>query len=312
MKKRIGDLDPTEAEFLLHAGAKFERWTAAHAQCPPPDLLQAAVEGALPEEMAEPVSAHARGCATCRQLQADFESYETPERSSPEVQKLYTRIQGDAAKEKARAARAGRGFLWRPAVALAAVALFAVFVLWRTDQFTSRPAEPAARTPEVATTSVPRPEASVFVLEKPAARVTATALVWRRSEGNQQQFLDEMRAAFDSYRADDYAAAEKKFSRLSAEHSKSVEAAFYLGVSRLFLKQPTGAIEALERADRLADDSFSADVAWYLSLAYHQAGESAKARPLLSQLCNGRSDYATRACAGVQELEKRPPDSPPR
>lgn len=312
MKTRIKDMDANEAEFLRDAGPAFERWVAAHAECPQPDLLRAAQSGALPEEMAEPVNAHARGCAMCSRLQADFEACETPELSSLEVQKLYARIQAAAGKEKARAARAGRGFLWRPAVALAAIALFA-FVFWRAGYFTSKPAGLAGHTPaEVAVVPAPIPVTTVFVLEKPEVRVPAAALVWRGRGGSGEQFAKDLGSAFDSYRADDYAAAEKKFSRLSAQHPESVEAAFYLGVCRLFLKQTAGAVEALERAKRVADVSFSADVAWYLSLAYRQAGESAKARALLSQLCKDRSDYATRACAGVQELEKRPSDTPPR
>ncbi len=142
--------------------------------------------------------------------------------------------------------------------------------------------------------------------------MTAAVLVWRGSGSSNEQFAKDLGAAFDSYRADDYVAAEKKFSQLSAKYPKSVEAAFYLGVCRLFLHQTRGAIEALEKAQRLADDSFASDIAWYLSLGYHRANDSAKARLLLSQLCKGQSRYATKACAGVQELEKRPSDSPPR
>ena len=304
MKTRIKDLDAHEAEFLRSAGAAFERWVAAHAECPPPDLLRAAHAGALPEEMAEPLNAHAHGCAACRRLQADFESSETPELSPPEIQKLYARIQTEAGKEKARAARAGRGFLWRPAVALAAIAVFA-FVLWQAGWFTSKPAD-------IAVVPAPAPVATAFVLEKPPVRVPAAALVWRGSGGSGQQFMKDLGSAFDSYRADDYIAAEKKFLLLSTRHPQSVEAAFYLGVCRLFLKQTAGAIAALESAQRLADDSFRADVEWYLGLAYQRAGESEIAGKFFSRLCDGRSNYSSRACAAVRELAQRPPGSPAR
>ncbi len=304
MKKRIKDWDANDAEFLRSAGPAFERWVAAHAECPPPDLLRAAQFGALPEEMAESVNAHARGCATCRQLQADFESYETPEISPPEMQKLYARIQAEAGKEKARAARAGWGFLWRPAVAVATIALFAL-VLWRAGFFTSKPTE-------VAVVPAPNLVATVFVLEKPEVRVPVAALVWRGSGGSKQQFMKDLGSAFDSYRADDYIAAEKKFSLLSTQHPQSVEAAFYLGVCRLFLKQTNGSIEALERAQRLADDSFKADVAWYLGLAYQRAGKGEKVRKQLSPLCGSQNDYSSRACAAMRELGQLPPGSPAR
>lgn len=304
MKTRIKDLDTHEAEFLRNAGAAFERWVAAHADCPPPDLLRAAQCEALPEEMSEPVNAHVRGCAACRQLQADFESCGTPELSPPEIQKLYARIQADAGQEKARAARAGRGFLWRPAVALAAIALFA-FVLWQAGWFTSK-------TPEIAVVPAPNPVATALVLEKPPVRVPAAALVWRGSGGSGQQLMKDLGSAFDSYRADDYIAAEKKFSLLSTQHPQSVEAAFYLGVCRLFLKQTAGAIAALESAQHLADDSFRAEVEWYLGLAYQRAGESEKARNVFSRLCDSQSNYSPRACAAVRELAQRLPGSPAR
>jgi TolA-binding protein len=312
VKGRFTDFDGEEAEILHRAGSLFEGWAAAHAGCPPPRVLRAAKAGALPEEMAEQVAAHVGSCALCSKLLADFEACETQELTPDETQQLYAQIHHAIGKEKARAESAGWSFRWRPSIALAGIVLLALLGLWRVGHFpASQKISAPPAPPNVAKTSVPEPVQTVFVLTKPQVRLTAAALVWRGSGGN-QQFSKDLGAAFDSYRADDYAAAEKKFSRLAAEYPKSVEAAFYLAVCRLFLNQTSGAIAAFEKAQPLADDSFASDIAWYLSLGYHRAGESAKARLLLSRLCQGRSEYATNACAGLQELEKRPPESSSR
>jgi len=90
-------------------------------------------------------------------------------------------------------------------------------------------------------------------------------------------------------------------SALAGTHPESVEVWFYLGVSRLFLAD-NEAVGALEHARQLNDETFSADIAWYLAIAYERAGKIADARDVLHRLCQAGGSAAPRACAAESAL----------
>jgi len=99
-----------------------------------------------------------------------------------------------------------------------------------------------------------------------------------------------------AYRAGRFDEAERAFAGLQSRFPSAVEVPFYLGVSQLFLGENREAATSLESAARLADDSFAADVSWYLAIAWQRAGRAAEARKGFATLCRGTSPYAARAC----------------
>lgn len=304
MKLQPGDLENFEREALRDAGLSAERLRARAASCPPPDRLLAASQQALPDEQLSAITEHLAACALCRQLQADFAAVELPDLTPQESERILARVQKEAKKQKARAARAGGSFFRRPALVMAALALFAAVAIYQMDRITSQvqaPAPPVARAPAQ---PAPAPPAFVLPLEKPELKLTAGALVYR-SAGARQDLTKDIAPAFDAYRAGDFSRAAAELDSLTRRYPNSVEVFFYLGVSRLFLNEPAPAIQALETARRLADPSFSADVAWYLSVALERAGRVQEARSLLDGLCAARGPHSAEACAAVPELSRR-------
>ena len=145
------------------------------------------------------------------------------------------------------------------------------------------------------------PEA--LALQKPAVMGTLGILTWRGANTDGEKFLNDIAPALDLYRADKYADAAARLESLSSQYKNSVEVFFYLGVSRLFLGEFSSAGVALERAARLADESFSAEVSWYLALAYQRSGRTPEAAALLSRLCSTPNAFRDKACAAFKELE---------
>jgi TolA-binding protein len=174
------------------------------------------------------------------------------------------------------------------------------------------PQLPASITPTPAATAASTPSATpsfVLTLDKPDVKLTATALV-RRSTGRDAKFVDDVAPALNAYRAGDYQAAAAAFVRVQAQYPDAVEIPFYLGVTRLFLDDPAGAVSSLEAAERVADDTFRAaptttrpDVSWYLAVAQERAGNRTAARTELETLCGGQSSYAARACAAASKVK---------
>jgi TolA-binding protein len=141
-----------------------------------------------------------------------------------------------------------------------------------------------------------------LTLDKPDVKLTATALV-RRSTGRDAKFVDDVAPALNAYRAGDFQTAAAEFVRVQTQYPDAVEIPFYLGVTRLFLDDAAGAVTALEAARRVADETFRADVGWYLAVAEERAGNRAAARTELDALCGGPSSYAARACAAAARFK---------
>jgi hypothetical protein len=201
---------------------------------------------------------------------------------------------------------------WRRYSLAAAVVLAAVLtvLLWR-----SRSAAPdesrAAGTPAAAsapTTVAASPLAAqpVFRLEKAPIRLSASAALTPRGESaeDRRRFLDALGDALAPYRADDFAEAASRFSRLSATYPDKVEPAFYAGVSALLAHRASDAVAQLERARAHAPAELIDDVDWQLALAYVHAGAADRAREPLTRLCAGTGAYRQRACEGVKLLGK--------
>ena len=130
------------------------------------------------------------------------------------------------------AVSAWRPWLWIPALAAAAVLVLIVGVLRRSGS--DRPFDQRPLPPPESQVAVAQPApAFTLALDKADVKLTPAALVLR-SDGRGARFVDDIAPALDAYRAGDYAEADRRFA-LSDAISKSVEVAFYRGVSRLFL-----------------------------------------------------------------------------
>jgi hypothetical protein len=130
------------------------------------------------------------------------------------------------------------------------------------------------------------------------------SLTFRGSGAGPDRFLDDLAPAFEAYRAGQFAVSAERFAVLAAKYPKTVEPAFYLGVSRLLSGEPTGAVDGLERAASMKDEVFAEDIAWYLAVALHRAGRAEEARAQLTSVCGGKGAHATGACDALAKIER--------
>lgn len=301
MKQRPSDWERYDEDGLREAGVAFDALPDGRSGCVPIEMLRAARAAALPEDAHAKVATHLASCAFCRQLDADLEAADLPDMTLIEGERIFARVQNPASAEKAQGARVGWRFSWRPAVATLAFAAVALLVVQVANRL-----GPLAPTQGPAVAGPPRPVASVFDLQKPPVKLSVNVLTLRGAAGKKQEYLKDLAPALDAYRADDYALAAKRFGALTAKYPRATEVLLYLGVSRLFLKDHSGAVEVLRVARQSTDHSLSPDIAWYYALALQRLGRFEDVRSVLVPLCAGKSEYAARACAGLQELNLAP------
>ena len=295
---RIKDLEPFEADWLAEAQNQVEALRKQRGTCPSFRQIRAARAEALPDELQAAVASHIAGCRTCASLQADLEDVGAPaEITREETRRILSRVRRDAPAEEKSVL--WRFFSWRTAFATAALALCAMLIVQQVRQ-TGRQTFPTDTVSRQAP-AMQVPEA--LKLDKPDVKLTLAVMTWRAPDSNGQQFLADVGPALDLYRADRFADAARQLEELSAKYPAFVEIFFYLGVSRLFLGDHEAAIKALEKADGLARDSFSADVSWYLALAYFKSGRIAEVQTRLTSLAAGGSPHATRARAALEALK---------
>jgi hypothetical protein len=299
MTTRPDDWDSHEDELVSPVRAELDALRARHRHDPPLDLLRAADAGALPDELHDTVAASLARSPWQRQLVEDLAEVQ-PELDEAGHARLFARIQAEAGRSATASAPVRRfSGSWRPILAFAAMAVIVTVVIVRM-----RPSSDAPLTPAGTSTVAPPAATPSFVLtlDKPDVKLTAKALV-RRSTGREAGFVDDIAPAMNAFRAGDYQTAAREFARVAPQYPDAEEIPFYLGVSDLFLSDAPNAITALESAQKIADDTFSADVAWYLAVAHERTGDVAAARSELGVLCQGSSMYAARACDAAARLK---------
>ena len=300
MTTRPEDWDSHEAELVAPVRAELDALRAKHRHDPPLDLLRAADAGALPDELHDTVAASLARSPWQRQLVEDLTEV-GPELDEAGQARLLARIQAEAGRSATASAPVRRfSFSWRPVLAFAAMAVIVTAVVVRmrvpSSDLPVAPAGNSAVAPPAVTPSF------VLTLDKPEVKLTAKALV-RRSTGREAGFMDDIAPAMNAFRAGDYQTATREFARVAPQYPDFVEIPFYLGVSRLFLNDAPSAITALESAQKMSDDTFSADVTWYLAVAHERTGDVAAARSELDVLCKGSSTYAARACDAAARIK---------
>jgi tetratricopeptide (TPR) repeat protein len=308
MKIKPIDLDEFEKNWFAEAGNAAGALRQARSQCPPIELIRASAEGLLEQDLQSAIADHISACPSCRDLQADLANLPPPsELTGQEADRILSRVLRGEEGETSRS-RSSAALWWRISLVAAGLALCVALATWQVRKSSSvlSPGETRVavnKTPEA-------PRTTALALQKPAVKFTLAVVTWRSAENSRDEFLKEIAPALDDYRADRFAEAAAQLSSLSTKYADSVEVWFYLGVSRLFQGEHAAAAEALEKAARLQDRSFGADISWYLGLSYAFAGRAGEAHALFSRLCQGQAEYKARACAAAQELASAP--QPPR
>jgi hypothetical protein len=158
-----------------------------------------------------------------------------------------------------------------------------------------------ATPPPVLVAQAPAPAAPggfLIPLERPDVRISLSTMTWRGSE-RANPILTALKPALDAFRAGDYQRADAEFSEIDERYPGLVEVALYQGISRLFIGNTAAATASLRAAERIGDDAFRNDVAWYLAVAEERGGNLDAARARLTTLCpDGAGD--SRACAVLQ------------
>jgi len=175
------------------------------------------------------------------------------------------------------------------------------FVVYRPDRTIS---QPISTPPAVAVAPPVAAPPLQLAFNKPDVRLSAAALTWRGATSD-NQLLADLKPALDAYRQNDYETANRLLTTLSSRYPDAVEIHFYQGISRLFLNDASAAVNSFAAAEKVADDTFIADIMWYRAIAEQRAGNGADARARLESLCHG-SRSPERACAALEQLNAAP------
>lgn len=303
MSTRRPDYEPFERTWLAEASDQVEALRRARSGCPSARLLMADRADALPEDLHAAVSAHVANCAACRSLIAALDDLQAPAGATPEETRRILRRVKQTWRAGGRSSPAGaRWIAWRPALAATALLGVAAVFGWQYSRESVQPPPGPASPRAAVSTPLPANPESILGLDKPPVRMSLALLTWR-GEGDQETFLSEIAPALDAYRSNRYRDAAERFSALAVRYPRSLEVAYYLGVSRLLLGDSAGATAALAAAAALGDDgTFGYDIAWHLALARARAGQADIARRQFTGLCAEPNPYRDRACAATAAL----------
>jgi len=267
---------------------------ARHANDPSLDLLRAAQADALPPDLQARVSEHLTESEWSRALVSGANDVEHS-LDAAASDRLFARITKSATARPSwfSSIRLASGVL------AAAAAVIIIAALWVSRRGTA----PASTTPPAAERTVARNEPPPFELplQKPDVRLSVAALTFRGTPAA-SSLVDDLAPPLDAFRASDYARSAQALQPLEAKYPAAIEPPYYRGLSLLFMNDAAGAIAELQKAARLADDTFSADVTWYLAVAQQRAGRIADARAALDTLCRTRNLHTSAACDGLTKL----------
>ena len=228
-------------------------------------------------------------------LGRDFEAVRARQALGPaDEARLLARIhrEAQASRKPARTSMGSRVLL------AAAAILLIVGTIWVLRREPSSTAVKSSAPTVVSATPAP---VLYLALEKPAVKISPATLAWR-GPVEKNPLLADLKPAFDAFRADDYARADREFSAIAGKYPKSIEISLYQGVARLFLGNVAGAIESLTAAERLGDSAFAWDVAWYRAIADERAGTLSAARTRLTGLCAQADARSQTACDALKRL----------
>lgn len=294
--KLPADFEDDERAFLEGRGAVVP---AAGACCPQPDVLQAAIEGVLPEGWQQQVDTHVASCGLCTMLAASLREAEAEPLTALESRRIRSRLSlSPLALVRSEKPRQAWWTRWWAAAGLAAAgAAAAVTTLIVFNPEKPPQAEVAERKPASQSEPVP-PTAAVkprIPLTAAPLRLPLGALTMRGEEpGTDEAYLQKLGAALKPYRAGNYRQSAAMLAALGSAYPKAVEPPFYEGVSLLFLDKPADA--RLEHARGLANQALAGEIPWYLAIAYERSGRGAESQALLQAVCAASGPHRAEAC----------------
>jgi predicted Zn-dependent protease len=116
----------------------------------------------------------------------------------------------------------------------------------------------------------------------------------RGSRDRDDEFLRAFGDAITPYRAGRYADAARALDGLTASYADVPEAWFYLGASRLYADDPSGAAIALRRA--LTSTEVGDQARWLEAVALERDGRHERAAQILDEICRQPGPNRARAC----------------
>jgi cytochrome c-type biogenesis protein CcmH/NrfG len=283
--------DAAAAELL-----RLPRGARVAAPCPPPELVQAARAGVLPEALQERIARHVERCRACQALGEALDDASVGTLTAEEHERILARVRTGLAPSTRPWFRNRR---WPLYAAAAGVALaIGSLLMW---QFRGAPT--ASAPPQVALNRQPATAPPVFRLVKPAIQGPGAPDILLRGSPKPGE-AEDLARALEPYRTDAFAEVARRLRAVISRHPQSAAGYFYLGVSEMFLDRNAEAVTALQAADRLAknDANLGREIAWYLALAYHRSGQSGRAADALNALCTGQGPRSARACVAIREL----------
>ena len=289
----VDRFDGDERAALAGMEPELTAMRARHDRDPEVELLRAARAGILPEDLQDRMSTYLASSRWSRALLDGLEDAETEAALDEDaVSRVLARVKSDPRPSP----RLSFYWMW-PVVATAAAALVVATTLLPRQPMSPRTANetPPASQPQPPASSAQVRPSYLLTLEKPEIKVSLGALTWR-GDAEPQRLLNDLKPAFDAFRADRYDVAEKRLGALERSYPASVEVFFYRGVSRLFAGDYDGAIESLTNAARLSDATFAHDIAWYRAIAEERSGRLDAVRTDLTTVCRGGSARAATAC----------------
>lgn len=298
MSTRSNDWDEDEREALEPVRQQLRQLQEDHANDPSFDVLRAATADVLPADLQASTAAHLAASRWSRVL-VEGANAGTGGLAPDDEARLLARVHRDTASRTGWSLLRPR--VWTSLLAAAAVGFAAFAIVQRPGEAPTAPGPgEAADRPR----TVPPPIAPQFQLplDKPDVKISPRALTYR-SDATVDDFLSQLKPALDAYRQGDFRRADREFTVLATRYPQAVEVHFYQGVARLFSSDFAAAAASLSKADRLADESFANDVAWYRAVVDERLGRAAEARARLASLCSQANQPRQRAaCEAAGKL----------
>lgn len=261
---------------------------------PSPDLLRAAAENVLPDDIEKQVRKHVSDCEVCSVLQPDLSQLEPREPTADQRRRIRERL------PSANSGGAKEGHFGRRRLLLAVGVAACILAAGISAKWLWRPA--SAQLP-----SRPRPASPALfppiTVAKAPIEIPAAMLPTRGARNPDTPSLQAWTFALKPYQDGDYARAVRELENVTGKYPRFADGYFYLGVSQLMLQRNEDGVLNLEAARRLASSKRRLQVQWYLGAAYARLGHTAEALKEWHSVCVAGSVDAKEACEAVQKIK---------
>lgn len=275
--------------------------TTGAGTCPPPELVLAAHEDVLPEELAAPVLEHIAHCELCAVLLPDDAEDEPAVFSTAQEARILARIQttppssSEAAQTVppesprktvsiATGQRGRRPLLYAIAAGfVAAVFLTGIHIYLSGTHDVAQVAQTPPATQDGERQQALQSLAEVEPLPPPAPQSTDLIARGGDSEPEAQPEADELLPGFRAYNRHDYEAAMRIFKPLAERYPHAALPRLYLGISQLESHQEAAAAQTL--TPLAASPDASPNALWFAAVAAVRSQDFGTGAALFKRLC---------------------------